>query len=179
MILISILIILICEGLLPAAVLEQHPQHGNLESHMEHMETIVDYIGAWEESVNQADSILRLRSGRTLMIARHNPRYAVWQRTIRFQQKQQEPVYAEFDTETNTIKVLYPSTPQRVDSVEQASDDRTTIYLYRAPSPYFVRKDRLGSQNMVALLEAAAKTHQMLLVCVHPSTLEILDVRTP
>src|SRR5215467_4194954 len=135
MILISILIILICAGLLPAAALEQHPQHGNLESHMEHMETLVDYISAWEEPANQADSILRLRSGRTLMIARHNPRYAVWQRTIRFQQKQQEPVYAEFDTETNTIQVLYASTPQRVDSVEQASDDRTTIYLYRAPSP--------------------------------------------
>jgi len=146
---------------------------------MEHMETVVDYISAWEEPVNQADSILRLRSGRTLVIARHNPRYAVWQRTIRFQQQQKEPVYAEFDTETNTIKVLYPSTAQRVDSVEQASDDRTTIYLYRAPSPYFVSKDRPGSQNMVALLEAAARTHQTLLVCVHPSTLEILDVRTP
>ncbi len=68
---------------------------------------------------------------------------------------------------------------RKVESVENGPDGRTTVIFFRAPSFYFVSKDRAGSQKMILLLREAARTHQEVLVVFHPSTLEILDVQFP
>lgn len=144
---------------------------------MNHMQTIVDYVTGWDEKEGQSTSTLRLRAGLALRVPRDNAHYQVWQRAIRLQLVEKQPLYIEFDA-TNSVKTLYLSSPRQVESLEQ-SVGRVVVYFRRAPSAYFVDKERLGAKEMLSLLEEAARTHATLLVAVQPTSLEILDVRQP
>ncbi len=166
-------------ALLQFTGIEEHSSYWNGKPHIPQVTTIVDYVSGWEERETQPNSVLRLRGGPSLLALRNDPRYEAWRHAVGEQQKRKAPVYVEFDPETNLIKALYTSLLRKVESVEDGTNGRTVVIFLRAPSSYFVSKDRADSQKMISLLQAAAKSHQEVLVVFHPSTLEILDLRLP
>ncbi len=142
---------------------------------MEHLETVIDYVSAWEERDAQASAVLRLQNGLALSVARDDPRYERLRSDA--QLERQAPVYVQFDPQTKSVRLLLTSVSRQVESVEIAPDGRATVTFFMSPSFYFVRPDQPTAAAMIALLQRAARDHQPILVIFHPSTLEILDVR--
>lgn len=140
---------------------------------MEHVEVIADEVDSWTHKQG-ADAVLRLRGGRTLIAHTTDARFQAWSRVMSLQQETHWPVYAEYDAATRAIRLLLLCAPQHVESVESDAAGNMTVEFRRAPSFYSLKKDRQDYQAILALLTGALKTRGLVLVAVHPTTLEIL-----
>jgi hypothetical protein len=140
------------------------------------MAIIVDYVADPFRDTGAGTAALTLGGGQQFVASTLDARYGAWRNIAERQHRQGYPVYVDYDPGTRIITDLYQFTLRNVESVRASGADRTRITFLMAPSRYYLMNNRPGSDRMRILLEQARVAQQKVLVAVHPSTNEVLEV---